>query len=39
LHAEPEMISESEIVVNAELVFDEKQRATLRAHWLRFHPR
>jgi acyl-CoA thioesterase FadM len=39
LHAEPETISESEIVVNAELVFDEKQRATLRAQWLRFHPR
>jgi acyl-coenzyme A thioesterase PaaI-like protein len=37
--AEPEKVSESEIVVNAELVFDEKQRATLRAQWLRFRPR
>jgi acyl-coenzyme A thioesterase PaaI-like protein len=39
LRAEPERISESEIVVNAELLFDEKQRATLRARWLRFRPR
>jgi acyl-coenzyme A thioesterase PaaI-like protein len=39
LRAEPEKISESEIVVNAELVFDEKQRATLLARWLRFRPR
>ncbi|MFZ0248493.1 MAG: PaaI family thioesterase [Acidimicrobiales bacterium] len=39
LHAEPEKVSESKIVVNAELVFDEKQRATLRAEWSRFRPR
>ncbi len=39
LLAEPQEVSESEIVVNAELVFDEKQRATLRARWLRFRPR
>ncbi len=39
LRAEPEKISESEIVVNAELVFDEKQRATVSAQWLRFRPR
>lgn len=39
LSAEPENISESEIVVNAELVFDEKQRATLSARWVRFRPR
>lgn len=39
LRAEPEQISESEIIVNAELVFDEKQRATLHAQWLRFRPR
>jgi acyl-coenzyme A thioesterase PaaI-like protein len=39
LSAEPDKISESEIVVNAELVFDEKQRATLTARWLRFRPR
>ena len=39
LQAEPQEVSESEIVVNAELVFDEKQRATVRARWLRFRPR
>ena len=39
LRAEPEKVSESEIVVNAELVFDDKQRATLHARWLRFRPR
>jgi acyl-coenzyme A thioesterase PaaI-like protein len=39
LRAEPEKVSESEIVVNAALVLDEKQRATLRAQWLRFRPR
>ena len=39
LRAEPEMVSEAEIVVNAQLVFDEKERATMRAHWLRFRPR
>jgi hypothetical protein len=39
LRAEPETISESEIIVNAELVFDEKQRSTVRAQWLRFRPR
>jgi acyl-coenzyme A thioesterase PaaI-like protein len=39
LRAEPELVSESEIVVNTEPVFDEKQRATVRAQWLRFRPR
>jgi acyl-coenzyme A thioesterase PaaI-like protein len=39
LRAEPESVSESEIVVKAELVFDEKQRATVRAQWLRVRPR
>jgi acyl-coenzyme A thioesterase PaaI-like protein len=39
LRAEPEKVSEDEIVVNAELVFDERQRATVRAQWLRFRPR
>jgi acyl-coenzyme A thioesterase PaaI-like protein len=39
LHAAAEKVSESEVVVNAELVFDEKPRATLRAQWLRFRPR
>ena len=37
---EPENISESEIVVNAEIVYDGKQRATVRpARWFRFRPR
>lgn len=39
LFAEPELVSESEIVVTAELVYDEKQRVTVRAQWLRFRPR
>jgi acyl-coenzyme A thioesterase PaaI-like protein len=39
LRAVPEKVSESEVIVNAELVFDEKPRATLRAQWLRFRPR
>jgi acyl-coenzyme A thioesterase PaaI-like protein len=39
LRAEPEKVSESEIVVNAQLMFDEKERATLRAQWSRFRPR
>ena len=39
LRAAPERISESEVVVNAELVYDEKPRATLRAQWLRFRSR
>jgi acyl-coenzyme A thioesterase PaaI-like protein len=39
LRAEPEVVSESEIVVHAELVYGGKQRATLRARWLRFRPR
>jgi acyl-coenzyme A thioesterase PaaI-like protein len=39
LQAEPQEVSESAIVVNAELVFDAKQRATVRARWLRFRPR
>jgi acyl-coenzyme A thioesterase PaaI-like protein len=39
LRAEPLEISEKEIVVSAELVADDKVRATLVANWLRFHPR
>jgi len=39
LRAEPELVSESEIVVNAELVYDKKLRATMRAQWMRFRPR
>jgi acyl-coenzyme A thioesterase PaaI-like protein len=39
LNAAPEKISESEVVVKAELVFDDKPRASLRAQWLRFRPR
>jgi acyl-coenzyme A thioesterase PaaI-like protein len=39
LRAEPEAVSEKEIVVSAELVAEDKVRATLVAKWLRFHPR
>ena len=39
LQAEPQEVSESEIIVNAELLFGEKQRATVRARWVRFRPR
>jgi acyl-coenzyme A thioesterase PaaI-like protein len=39
LEAESQEVSESEIVVHAELVLDEKQRATVRARWVRFRPR
>ena len=39
LRAEPLEISESQIVVGAELDVDEKTRATMTATWLRFHPR
>jgi acyl-coenzyme A thioesterase PaaI-like protein len=39
LRAQAQEISESEIVVDAELVFEEKQRAAVRARWLRFRPR
>jgi acyl-coenzyme A thioesterase PaaI-like protein len=39
LRAVPEEVSEAEIVVNAALVFEEKQLATVRARWLRFRPR
>ena len=39
LRAEPVEISESKIVVSAELVFDDRVRATMLATWLRFHPR
>jgi len=39
LRAEPSEISESAIVVSAELVSDGKVRATMVANWLRFHPR
>ena len=39
LRAEPVEISESAIVVSAELAFEGKVRATMVANWLRFHPR
>jgi acyl-coenzyme A thioesterase PaaI-like protein len=39
LRAEPVEISESKIVVSAELVFDDRARVTMLATWLRFHPR
>ena len=39
LRAEPVDISESAVVVSAELVHDGKARATMMANWLRFHPR
>jgi acyl-coenzyme A thioesterase PaaI-like protein len=39
LRAEPEEVSESEVVVSAELVHEDKVRATMRANWQRFHPR
>lgn len=39
LRAEPVEISETVIVVRAELHVDDKTRATMLAKWLRFHPR
>jgi acyl-coenzyme A thioesterase PaaI-like protein len=39
LRAEPVELSESAVVVSAELVSDNKTRATMLANWLRFHPR
>ena len=39
LRAEPVEVSESKIVVSAELVFEERVRATMLVTWLRFHPR
>lgn len=39
LRAEPVEISEAKIVVSAELVYDDRVRATMLATWLRFHPR
>jgi acyl-coenzyme A thioesterase PaaI-like protein len=39
LSAEPVEVAEQAIVVAAELVVDDKVRATMRATWLRFHPR
>jgi len=39
LRAELVDISESKIVVSAELIFDDKARATMIATWLRFRPR
>ena len=39
LRAEPVEVSESAIVVSAELAYDGKVRATMVANWLRFHPR
>jgi acyl-coenzyme A thioesterase PaaI-like protein len=39
LTAQPQRVSDQEIVVDAELVADGKTRATVSATWLRFHPR
>ena len=39
LRAAPIEISEASIVVGAELVFEDKVRATMVATWLKFHPR
>lgn len=39
LRATPAEVSESSIVVKAELVVDDKTRADMVATWLRFHPR
>jgi acyl-coenzyme A thioesterase PaaI-like protein len=39
LTAEAVSVAEREIVVAAELVVDEKVRATMQATWLRFRPR
>jgi acyl-coenzyme A thioesterase PaaI-like protein len=39
LRAEAVELSESSIVVSAELITDDKTRATMVATWLRFHPR
>jgi len=39
LTARPEQVSEKEIVVAAELLADDKVRATMTATWLRFRPR
>jgi acyl-coenzyme A thioesterase PaaI-like protein len=39
LSARPESISETAIVVAAELSADDKPRATMTATWLRFRPR
>jgi len=39
LRAEAVELSESSIVVSAELIADDKTRATMVATWLRFHPR
>jgi acyl-coenzyme A thioesterase PaaI-like protein len=39
LRAEPVEVSETAIVVSAELIYEDKVRATMVANWLRFHPR
>ena len=39
LRAEPVELSESRIVVSAELFAEDKTRTTMLATWLRFHPR
>jgi acyl-coenzyme A thioesterase PaaI-like protein len=39
LRAEPVEISERAFLVNAELAFEGKVRATMVANWKRFHPR
>ncbi len=39
LRAEPVEISDSAIVVSAELAYEDKVRATMVANWVRFRPR
>jgi len=39
LRAEPVEVSDSAIVVRAELAYEDKVRATMVANWLRFRPR
>ncbi|MEO6627822.1 MAG: PaaI family thioesterase [Aquihabitans sp.] len=39
LRAVPVEISEAKVVVEAEVIVDDKTRATMLATWLRFHPR
>jgi acyl-coenzyme A thioesterase PaaI-like protein len=39
LRAEPMEVSDSAIVVSAEVSYDGKVRATMTANWLRFRPR
>ncbi|HEX2576715.1 MAG TPA: PaaI family thioesterase [Aquihabitans sp.] len=39
LRAEPVEVAEEKVVVRAEVVVDDKPRASMVATWLRFHPR